>query len=85
MSFTKTRAIRTKTRNSLFQKEGSPWGFGRMSRSEAVRNIRKHLRRSPSHAAARHLIMLFNIQAEELTEAGVPYEVLKALEKRYCF
>lgn len=89
MSLVKSQTIRTKSRNSLFQREGSPWGFGsmsrRMSRTEALKEIKRHLRRSPSHTAARQLITLFNIQAEELTEVGVPYEVLKVLEKRYCF
>jgi hypothetical protein len=50
-----------------------------MSRAEAVLAIKRHLRRSPSHTRAHQLIGLFNIQAEELAEVGVPYEVLKAL------
>lgn len=75
---------RTRVRQSNAGKETSIFGFGRMSRTQAVMEIKKFLRRSPSHTSARQLISLFNIHPEELAEAGVPYEILKVLEKRYC-
>jgi hypothetical protein len=87
MKFTvgKAKIRRSKTRNTQVGHGASIWGFERMSRTEAVMKIKKLLRRSPTHSSAQQLISLFNIHPEELTEAGVPFEVLKAFEKRYQF
>jgi hypothetical protein len=58
--------------------------FQAMSRQQAIHRIRRLLQRSAASTQAEQLISLFNIQPEELSEAGVPFEVLKSLERR-CF
>jgi hypothetical protein len=63
----------------------SVFGFQRMSREEALSKIRTLLRRSPANPSALRLMSLFNIQPEELTEVGVPYEVVRYLDRQYRF
>jgi hypothetical protein len=60
----------------------SVFGFTRMTRSEALEQVARYLRRSPMHTSALRLIHLFHLDAEELAEAGVPYELLRMLERR---
>jgi hypothetical protein len=43
------------------------------------------LRHETDWAEALQLIALFHLDAEELAEAGVGYELLKALERRSAF
>ncbi len=57
--------------------------FGRMSRPESLSIIQNYLALDPLHPLAQSLIDLFQIHGEELTEIGVPYETVKALEKEY--
>ena len=52
-----------------------------MSREQALRHILDLLEAYPCAPTAIELMELFNIQGEELAEAGVSYEMLKALEK----
>ena len=56
--------------------------FAKISRDEALCLISKYLEKDPSHSVACYLIDLFNIQAEELTETGLSFELVKALAKR---
>lgn len=58
--------------------------IGYLTRDEAVARICRYLDTHADYAAAGELVTLFNIDAEELTEAGVPFESVKALENR-CF
>jgi hypothetical protein len=79
-----SRRERKKIRPLATEKNHMTLGFGRMSRAEALLQVRRLLARSRDHVRAYQLISLFNIQAEELSEAGVPYEMLKVLERRCC-
>lgn len=62
-------------------KQAQPARFESISRRKALRQIIACIRQNPIHPHARHLIELFNIDAEELAEAGVSYEMLRVLEK----
>ena len=57
-----------------------------LSRKKALQRICKTLNRSSriTHDVI-ELLTLFHFQADELTEAGVSYEVVKALETRHAF
>ncbi len=57
--------------------------FGKMSRIESLEAIQHYLTLNPIHPLAQSLIDLFQIHGEELTETGVSYEIVKALEKEY--
>jgi hypothetical protein len=58
----------------------------RISRDEALLQIRRHMIADGSlHPDVLRLIELFHIEPEELSEAGLPYESLKALEKYALF
>lgn len=50
------------------------------TRNEAVRTVIKEIDRNPSSDYAKELISLFGITAEELSEAGLTYEVLRSLD-----
>jgi DNA-directed RNA polymerase specialized sigma subunit len=52
-----------------------------LSREEAIRQVRGLLDDTALHPEALRLIDLFQIGAEELSEAGISYEMLKALEQ----
>lgn len=54
-----------------------------LSREAAI----AHIRKNPDEldTSVLRLIELFNIDAEELAEAGLAYEQLKALERRLLF
>lgn len=73
------RSIGTGTKNSIF--------FGQhqaLSRSHAIRQVKKSLTKKDHISPdALRLILLFHIGVEELTESGVPYEMVRALEKRH--
>ena len=56
-----------------------------ISRHQAISRIQEHLDAVGLHPEALRLIQLFNIDAEELSEAGLSYESLKALEQRAAF
>ncbi|EKE02862.1 MAG: hypothetical protein ACD_20C00322G0005 [uncultured bacterium] len=51
-----------------------------MTREEALSFVCKELCDDPSNIPARKLITLFGLKAEELSEAGVTYEVLRSLD-----
>lgn len=56
-----------------------------ISRVDALDQICRHLEFASMHPEAVRLIELFNIVPEELSEAGLPYESLKALERFALF
>ena len=56
-----------------------------LTRDQAIETIRRSLARSVLHPDALHLIGLFSIAPEELTEAGLFYETLKVLEGHAVF
>jgi hypothetical protein len=58
----------------------SVFGFTRLTRVEAIHQAATLLRRSPSNMTALRLIHLFHLDYEELASAGVPYELLRAIE-----
>ena len=57
----------------------------RISRQDALCRIQGYMASATLHPEALWLIELFNIEPEELTEAGLPYESLKALERHALF
>jgi len=57
----------------------------RIRRDQAIAQIRLLVNTAVDHPDALRLICLFQITAEELAEAGLAYETLKALEKRGLF
>lgn len=56
-----------------------------LSRYQAIAQIQDCLQLSDFHPEALRLINLFNIVPEELSEAGLSYESLKALERHALF
>ncbi len=55
-----------------------------LSRAKALRRVKTLLsqkKRIPPEAL--ELIALFHLQADDLTEAGIAYEVVRALEKQF--
>lgn len=56
-----------------------------LSRQAAIGYIQKQVDSLDLDSQALRLIELFNIDAEELAEAGLAYEQLKALERRFLF
>lgn len=56
-----------------------------ISRMDALEQICRHMEFATMHPEALRLIDLFNIVPEELSEAGMPYESLKALERHALF
>lgn len=57
----------------------------RLSRAKAIVKSCRLLKQDSSDAEALHLIGLFQIEAEELSEAGLGFELIKALEKKAVF
>ncbi len=66
-------------------KSASPRRFARMTRAQALQLIPALLGELPFHPDALYLIGLFQLHPEELTEAGLGYEVIRALEQRASF
>lgn len=64
--------LRARARNQKYQL--------RITRQEALNLASQELYTDPSSPAARKLITLFGLKAEELSEAGVTYEVLRSLD-----
>lgn len=56
-----------------------------LSRRQALGHAARLLASSTIHTEALRLIELFHISPEELSEAGLPYETLKCLERRLSF
>lgn len=55
-----------------------------MSRQMAIKRVRQLLCTGNAICSeSLALITLFHMEMDELTEAGVPYEMVRALEKRY--
>ncbi len=50
------------------------------TRHEAVNTVVREVDRNPASTYARELISLFGLSAEELSESGVSYEVLRSLD-----
>ena len=51
-----------------------------LTREEAKRYVLKELNINPSSIAAKKIISLFGLRAEELSEIGVTYEILRSLD-----
>jgi len=51
-----------------------------ISRAEAISVVCRELAQNPSSIKAKDLISLFGLNAEELSESGVTYEVLRSLD-----
>ncbi len=63
-------------KRTLYNKNSSYF----MTREAAVNDILKmYKEKSPNYNKAIETISLFGITAEELSEAGLPYEILKSL------
>ncbi|MEI7473285.1 MAG: hypothetical protein WCK67_00770 [bacterium] len=51
-----------------------------MTREQAVERVFDELCQNPASIAAKKIITLFGLKAEELSEKGVNYEILRALD-----
>lgn len=51
-----------------------------MKREDALKEILSSLKKNPTDTNAKKLISLFGITAEELSEEGLSYEMLRALD-----
>lgn len=51
-----------------------------ITRQEALKFVYQLLAENPSSIEARNLISLFGLNVEELSEAGVTYEILRSLD-----
>jgi len=51
-----------------------------ISRKEALDLVSEELTQDPSSISAKKMISLFGLSAEELSEAGVTYEILRSLD-----
>lgn len=76
-------SIRVKTVSGVLDRTPMLLSGRPLTRREAIRTIERQLRHSVRSAKACELISLFHIHPEELAEAGVSFEVLKALDP--CF
>ncbi len=54
-----------------------------VSRLEALKRVEQLLQKNQGLLEAYHLIQSFRLEPDDLTEAGVAYEMVRALEKRY--
>jgi len=52
-----------------------------MTRHQAIDFVVNELVERPSSIKAKHMISLFGLHSEELTEAGIKYECVSQLEK----
>jgi hypothetical protein len=52
----------------------------KMTRNEALNHVNDELNVDPSSMEAKKLITLFGLKAEELSEAGITYEILRSLD-----
>ena len=50
------------------------------TRQEAVRTVIKEIGNNPTSIYAKEIISLFGITAEELSESGMTYEILRSLD-----
>ncbi|OGI19678.1 MAG: hypothetical protein A2287_03810 [Candidatus Melainabacteria bacterium RIFOXYA12_FULL_32_12] len=64
--------LRARAKNEKYQLK--------MTREEALSFVSNELCDDPSSIPARKLITLFGLKAEEMSEAGVTYEVLRSLD-----
>lgn len=71
MGKSKQRII-AKAKNDKFQHE--------MSRKDALKSVLEELQKNPASINARNIISLFGLSAEELSEIGVTYEILRSLD-----
>ncbi len=75
--------IRQTATGTAGRKAPSVMDFACLRREEALVLICRYLGKHPAHPMARALIDLFQIHGEELTETGIPYEVVQGLARRY--
>lgn len=52
----------------------------KITREEALNFVSEELCTDPTSTSAKKLITLFGLKAEELSEAGVTYEILRSLD-----
>ncbi len=50
------------------------------TRDQALRVVIKEINKNPTSLYAKNLISLFGLSAEELSESGLTYEVLRSLD-----
>jgi len=51
-----------------------------LTRNEALKAVIDEIYKNPSSVYAKELISLFGLTAEELSESGVSYEILRSLD-----
>lgn len=51
-----------------------------MTRKEALEAVQKEFETNPASTNARNIISLFGLTAEELSEVGVTYEILRSMD-----
>lgn len=64
--------LRARAKNEKIQLE--------ISRQEALNIVCREISNNPSSIPAKKLISLFGLNAEELAEVGVTYEILRSLD-----
>ncbi len=52
----------------------------KITREEALEKVCSELNFNPSSNSARKLISLFGLSAEELSESGISYEILRSMD-----
>ena len=68
-----------KCKQRIFSRAKTYGNLCHISRTQAVRLVSCKLEYNPQSISARNLISLFGLSAEELSESGVSYEVLRSL------
>lgn len=51
-----------------------------LTRKDAINIVIKEMAKTPTSTKARKMIVLFGLTAEELSEAGMSYELLRSLD-----
>ena len=51
-----------------------------ISRKEALNIVCQELKKNPASTSAKKIILLFGLRAEELSEIGLTYEILRSLD-----
>lgn len=51
-----------------------------LTRTDAVKSVMDEIGKNPASNSARKIISLFGLTAEELSESGMTYEVLRSLD-----
>ena len=51
-----------------------------ITRTDALKTVMQEMSRNPASISAKKMIGLFGLTAEELSESGMTYEVLRSLD-----